>query len=206
MTEATFQNTLDAMERLAFRKELIYIGGEPTLHPQLVAWMRIGKNRGFKQHVYSNGFSEKSREKLAEIARDSLARIVASTQKPQGSVKAFNNPWMFCSPVDMGTERRSVCRYGSGNRGAGYSVDEAGCTPCCCGGEIAKRMCPEVVQPLERLLDQQSNSEAYEKMCRHCGSLVNYDRCWGKCDKSKAVAVNGTLMTETWIKAFLVKQ
>ena len=202
MTEATFLATLDAMERLSFRKELIYIGGEPTLHPQMIPWMRIGKRRGFKQHVYSNAFTAKSREKLAEIATDGLARVIASTQKPQGSVKEFNNRWIFCSPVDMGSERNGICRYGSGGRGAGYSVDEAGCTPCCSGGAIAGRMCPDVMAPLDQLLDPQAVKEAFEKMCRHCGSFVQQDRCWSKCDQSKAVAVNGTLMTATWIKAF----
>lgn len=202
MSEWTFLNTLDKIEKLGFRKELVYIGGEPTLHPQILDFMRIGKSRGFRQHIYSNAYTQKSRDILHRIRIRHLARTIATTEKLSGSVEKFNNPWIFCSAVDMGTSRYRPCRYGTGKHGAGYSVDELGCTPCCIGGEIAKRMAPEVLQPIERLKDDKYIKAAFELMCQHCGSFLHHDRCWKKCDQTGVVNVKGTAMTQTWIKAF----
>lgn len=174
------------------------IGGEPTLHRECVDFLRIGHSRGFAQSIWSNAYSPLAKTKIGIIREEGTATVVEGTHKLNGAVSGFYNPYIFCSPVDMGVTR-NPCKWGTL---CGYSVDEASCTPCPIGGMIAHYTARQTLVPLEQLLNQDYLDTVYQDLCKHCGSFLPGDPCWKKADQSKIVEVNGTKMTKTWMEIF----
>ena len=204
MTLGTFDNTLNEIEDLGFAKDLVFIGGEPTLHRECIEFMRTGAERGFRQTIWSNSYSSLAKSKIGQIIKEDLATVVTGTHKLNGAATGFSNPYIFCSPVDLGTERVAPCKWGTGESGCGYSVDENQCTPCPIGGIIAHFSTPNTLAPLKFLLRAEYMNRVFQDLCGRCGSFLQLDECWNHVKRSKIENVNGTLMTEFWRKAFQV--
>lgn len=190
MTKQTFVHTLDEIERLGFMKTLVIIGGEPTLHRDCVDFLRIGHDRGFEQHLWSNSYSQLAKDKVATVREEGLARVIEGTHKLNGAMPGFNNPSIFCSPADLGVTR-SPCKWGDGTYGCGYSVDEQGCTPCPIGGMIAHYTARQLLVSLRDL----EPIEMHPELCKHCGAFT-------KPNDRETTNVNGTSMTKTWMEIF----
>ncbi len=200
LTLSTFTNILDQIEELGFSKRLMIIGGEPTLHPKCLDFLRLAKPRGFEQIIWSNGYSQSSQVVLTTIAEECLGRIIYTTQKPNGCQEPFLTQTIYCSPVDCKRERQPGslgCKWCVLN---GYSVDESGITPCPIGGTVACYVClaEARTQDLNDLLNPDWVRHSFQLLCHHCGAFLD-----GRLKKRPEVSsIEGTLMTRTWINGF----
>jgi hypothetical protein len=198
MSEERFLDVLDQIEGLGFRMELVFIGGEPTLHSQCVKFMQLSHERDFRQTLWSNAYSKRAKDTIVKVRELDLGRVAEGTHKFNGAVAGFHNPYIFCSPADMGVTR-SPCKWGYDSGSWGYSVDEQGFSPCPIGTMIAHYSAPATyANELKDLVDPLYMDIVYQELCKHCGSFLPLDVCFGKVDRSKIKDVNGTKMTETW--------
>ena len=168
-----FQRFLEESKMLGMEYEVLMVGGEPTLHDNLLEFIRLTTEAGRKSSIHTNAYSPRSKEALQEVAKTSCVICplgFAPTPLPN---KYFTNDTTFISPADMGFERDGPCDvwYTCG----GFSVDSLGYTPCSIGGMIANLMCPSArTMNLADLLDERYVKFALKEICRHCGSLYRY--------------------------------
>ena len=199
LTLPKFTSLLDQVESLGFRKHLEILGGEPTLHLRCLDFIRVAKARDFGVVIWSNNYGPLAKTVLAAIRpkRGKAGEINLVTQKPNGRWKDPPMRWtrtIYCSPADCGLQRLG-CWWVR----CGYSVNELGIAVCNIGGLLAHYTCPEVyTRNLADLLDPSWVERSYRMLCRHCGAFLDDDLR----DRPEVSNVNGTLMTETWIKAF----
>ena len=201
LSEDRFLEILMQIEKYGFKKDLTFIGGEPTLHSQCIEFLKTGHAYGFQQTIWSNAYSDRSQKVLEEIRSLGIARVCEGTRKIEGALLGFSNPMIFCSPVDLGITR-PPCKW---SIHCGYSADETGFTPCPIGGMIAHYSAPEAyAESLHLLTDPEYMDQVYSLLCKHCGSFVQMEESYKKSARHKIQNVNGTMMTSFWRTVFQV--
>lgn len=111
------------------------LGGEPTLHPDLFAFIDIASELSpGRVEVWSNGYRPAAKDMLARIRSEEKARICEETIKPDGCVVLPQGDF-FLAPVDFGEIGHRPC-YNHAAIGCGISVDAEGYTLCSVGGAL----------------------------------------------------------------------
>ena len=183
---------------LDWHPRVLFMGGEPTLHPQLLDFIAIAHEFAPEVQVWSNGYTARSKEILAKIEREGLAIVERATQKPGGSMNHGCQDW-FIAPSDFGQERSDPCGCHSGHEaGCGISVDAEGYTLCCCGGAVDGflRLGARTTR-LADLFDPEFAERQTRLLCNNCGRL------WPPAMEKFATLPQfcGMVMSPSWIEA-----
>jgi hypothetical protein len=166
-----FERFLSDSKKLNLECEVLLVGGEPTLHKDILEFIRLTEEAGRKLLIHTNAYSEKSKKVLEEIAKTKCE--ISSVGFTDYGNKAFYNDTTFISPTDMGFERNGPCAVW--DTCGGFSVDSLGYTPCSIGGMIANYICPSIRTPnLADLLDEKYIKFALKELCSHCGCLYRF--------------------------------
>ena len=195
MTLEIFERFLEDSKKLNLECEVLLVGGEPTLHKDLLEFIRLTEQAGRKMLIHTNSYSEKSKEVLKEVAKTSCE--IASVGFTDYGNKFFINDTTFISPDDMGFERNGPCTVW--DTCGGFSVDSLGYTPCSIGGMIANFICHSIRTPnLADLLDEKYIKFALKELCKHCGCLYRFPNSNAPPELEK-LFVTGSL-DEVWAK------
>lgn len=192
-----FEKFLSDSKKLNMEYDILLVGGEPTLHKDLLEFIRLTTEAGRKSLIHTNAYSQKSKEVLEEVKK--TACEIADVGFTDYGNKYFNNDTTFISPSDMGFERNGPC--GVWNTCGGFSVDSLGYTPCSIGGTIANLICPSVrTTNLADLLDEKYIKFALKELCKHCGCLYRFPGGGNPLELEKLFATGS--LEEIW-KSFI---
>ena len=156
-------------------QDIVVIGGEPTLHPEILDILRLLKDYGCSVILFSNAWSERAKVLVAHIEKEKLCQVYSQTAK---SCRVDHAPAdysfsVFISPENVGKssepEHWLNCPCYTG---CGFSVDSRGYTPCAIGGLIDSVMCAgqERVKQLSFLLNPKHTRIVMSALCKHCGA------------------------------------
>lgn len=183
---------------LAWRPSIWITGGEPTLHPQFLDVVGTALAASDLVLIFSNAFSQASRELLAAAESLRPGCVFADTHKPQGSV-AHSRKDHCIAPIDFKVESRPPCHCHAGfSTGCGVSVDAEGYTLCPIGGAIDGILNLGLrTRRLSDLFDDNFAARQTVQLCRNCGCD------WGS-DQKPSCEIRqlcGVSMTPTWMQA-----
>jgi hypothetical protein len=200
MTPADAENFVAQAAAMDWHPMISILGGEPTLHPRLLDFIRIaGKLSDSKALIHSNGFSPESKTILSGIRESGIATIAERTNKRKGSVVHPMTDW-FISPLDIDPARTEPhgCRFHTSYRRSrcGISVDSLGYTICPIGGTIDSFLELGIrTTRLADLFDPVFAEKQSKALCLHCGQgcpLVTPEL------RDSLPKVNGTPVSRTW--------
>lgn len=180
------------------------IGGEPTLHPQCLDFLKLTKSKmpGLRIELLSNGHSKRAKDVINEVKKQKLAEIKFGCYKEK-RIDGVDVRWekrgeidgcgeLFVSPYDLWGTDRTPCHWHSHRNWCGYSVDSLGYTVCNIGGMIDSILKLNVrTQNLMDIYDPKFVEWQTKQLCRHCGAfkheLFRHD--------------SNTELSKTWYKA-----
>lgn len=191
--DMTVADVLVALREISEPVErIILIGGEPTLHNEVVEIARLCLAACRDVVVYSNEFLPRSRDVLEKLASLGI-RNLGGSEKRQGSADfGGQNATVMWSPADFGHARTEPCAW-AGTRSCGYSVDAAGMTACAIGGFVDGVLGLGVRGRVG--LDLAEARRLLPELCAHCGSYWPYDQ------PSPLFAYRGHLVSREWLAA-----
>lgn len=185
-------------------REITFVGGEPTLHPDFLEFVRITQAwLGKPVQVWSNAYRPRAQE-LVQIARRSGASICRETQKPGGAIRSKPGEYwvddIYVSPLDFGVERDPCFQHASVICGIG--VDGEGYSPCAMGGTIAGLLGAACrTRVLADLFDRDQVARMTAAMCAHCGHQMMGRRS-DLVDVAALPRAFDTPVSPTWARAF----
>lgn len=191
---------------------IILIGGEPTMHPDFMEFVRLSREfagpTGFVQ-VWSNGYTPEARELCARARHEYGADVPAGTHKFSGSVVQPDDD-IFVSPVDFGKPTHSPCMIHSSTR-CGISVDAGGYSVCAMGGMVDGFLELGIrTKNLSDLFDPEKAAEMTKKMCEHCGlsgrNNPQATQAEWRAYVEKQPKKYGSYMSPTWLRASVGKR
>lgn len=156
------------------RPRFIMMGGEPTLNPHFLEFVRLCSAwSGWYVQVYSNGHTPKTRELLEEA----FVKYAASINKASWKTESVAAPehydeatwWWetFVSPADAGLPS-PVC-YVHPSQICGLSVDHEGYAMCPIGGSVRALLGMPRTKRLADLFDPEIAARMTAEECAHCG-------------------------------------
>lgn len=183
--------------------DVVIIGGEPTLHPNLLDIVRQLTAEKLPVTIFSNAWSERANVLLDYIKTEKLCQIYQGTHK-SGRVdhaRREEDYSIYVSPTDIGIpavmDRWTSCPCYTG---CGFSVDSEGYTPCAIGGMIDSVLALGArTQQLSFLLNPKFVRIAMTMLCKHCGAHCCSRSQMKKEDRD---VMFGTVMSPTWIMNF----
>jgi hypothetical protein len=199
---------------------IILIGGEPTLHPQFLEFNDLAVNfshqvKSYVQ-VYSNGFTEHSRELCVAAERKGASIFRDEWKKDSRTGNEKGPEWdkfMYVSPLDAGItfEEHGPC-YCHSSKICGVGVDRTGYSICPIGLFFA-RLFPElkdtVTNDLSNIFCEEWAENATRKQCEICGYMFHkhYGVSGAAVQKFREYAkscpiIHGMPMSPTWEKVF----
>jgi len=189
---------------LDYRPDIIIIGGEPTLHPDLESIIMLSR-----RFVGDNGLVQMWTNGRDRVLVDYL-RHAYNVSIPEETFKAKSRtdfPWddYYISPADYGMDRHKCWQHGS--EVCGISVDSQGYMPCAVGGMLDGVLKLGLrTKRLADLFDNEKNEAITKEMCKHCGAclsqLLTGDELKNWRDYVKAQPKRfGSHMSPTWHKA-----
>lgn len=197
----------------AEKPRVIIVGGEPTLHPKFMEFVKLARSwTGTYVEVYSNGHTEESRQLLNEARYRYDASINKEGFKKSSRQDATDGrqPWSmetYVSPTEAGLPP-TVC-YCHSFLICGIGVDASGYSLCPIGLFVSEVLGVEGKTTIfADLYDQEKAYRMTTEMCRHCGyegqhrygptQLLNEFRAYAnQCGK-----INGSAVSPVWQKAF----
>jgi hypothetical protein len=198
MTLDDAREVVKQAQELGWHPRVLFMGGEPTLHPQFMEFLGIAKELSPEIQVWSNGYSDATKAILAQVEREGLAYVERATQKPDGSMNHACQDW-FVAPYDYGQTRDIPCGCHAGyEAGCGVSVDAAGYTLCCCGGAIDGLLrLGARTRNLADLFDPAFAERQTTLLCNNCGRL------WPPATEMlhRLPLIRGARMSPRWAKA-----
>jgi hypothetical protein len=192
---------------LNWSPSIILIGGEPTMHPDFMEFVRLSREfagpTGFVQ-VWSNGYTPEARELCARARNEYGVDVPAGTHKFSGSVVQPDDD-IFVSPVDFGKPTYSPCMIHSSTR-CGISVDAGGYSLCAMGGMIDGFLELDIrTKNLADLFDPEKAAETTRKLCEHCGLSGRSNPQATQAEWRSYVEGQqkkyGSFMSPTWLRA-----
>lgn len=157
-------------QELNFRPDILIIGGEPTVHPDLEAIVMLSRKfvgEGLVQ-VWTNGRDRK----MVEYLRHAYNASVPEETFKEKSRTDF--PWddYYVSPADFGMVRHKCWQHGS--EICGISVDSQGYMPCAVGGMLDGVLKLGLrTKRLADLFDNERSAWITKEMCKHCGACLS---------------------------------
>lgn len=192
---------------------ILIIGGEPTLHPQFMKFVKLARDwTGTYVEIYSNGLTEETQILLSEarqrynasINRDGFKR--AAREKPQDGGQLWSME-TYVSPTEADLSL-TVC-YCHCFRICGIGFDASGFSPCPIGLTISKILGVDgVTKNLADLWDKEKAYKLTTEICRHCGYEGQYrygpvqllDKFREYADKQPKI--RGAPVSSVWQRAF----
>ncbi len=190
-------------QELNYRPDILIIGGEPTMHPDLESIVMLSRRfvgDGLVQ-VWTNG---RDMEIVRHLRHAYNASIPEETFKAKSRI---DFPWddYYVSPADYGIERHKCWQHGS--EICGISVDSGGYMPCAVGGMLDGVLKLGLrTKRLADLFDNEKNEAITKEMCKHCGAclsqLLKDDELkdWRSYVKAQPKRF-GSFMSPTWYEA-----
>lgn len=177
MTEAQVTRFVDESMRLGKRwDQLVIIGGEPTLHPELKDILgQITRLRAFHsgtRFVFcTNGAGERVRESLKLVPsyfEISNTNPLKSTAKSK-IIPEFGNSLL--APIDRIRDAVRTCQI---TATCGLGLSRYGYFPCGCGASVARVLGLDI--GIKRLEDVSANAcaEQLKLLCAFCGRNLEY--------------------------------
>lgn len=164
----TIEQIEEAVGNTPALERIILVGGEPTLHPDIVRIAEYCVSVSPQVRIFSNGYSEKSREIIGKLERMGIPND-GGDQKLKGSVDhSAANGTIMQSPADCGFDRTHSCEW-AGTRGCGYSVDSVGVTACSIGGMIDGLLRLGLRENAGHD-PKRADADQLRALCKHCGS------------------------------------
>lgn len=189
---------------LNYRPDILIIGGEPTMHPdleQIVLRARQFVGESGLVQVWTNG---RDRELIRYLRTAYNASIPEETFKDKSRIDFAWDDY-YVSPADYGIERFKCWQHGS--EVCGISVDSGGYMPCAVGGMIDGVLKLGLrTKRLADLFDNEKNEALTKRMCESCGGclsqLLSGDELknWRKYVTSQPKRF-GSYMSPTWYEA-----
>jgi len=201
MTMRDVDSFIEQMLALGKRFTIVLLGGEPTLHPDILNFVDRLHPHVARIKIVSNGFTEATHYILA-WAESKGALIDRGSFKK--NIKAFYRAFVkdtFIDPSDFGINRTTPCDWHSGcsGWGCGFSVDSLGYTVCCIGGVIDSLRSLNVrTKKLADLFDPDFARWQTEQLCKRCGAFMGLDK---KVQKSMLHLVDRIYLSDSWLKA-----
>ena len=183
-------------KELCWAPDVALLGGEPTLHADLLRFLEIARELSGRIIVVSNGFSRHAKERLEQIRTEGLAEV-SNSFKPHGSIRHAIAD-VFTAPVDFGMEGRDPCTWHSRAEHCGISVDAAGYTACPIVGAIDGILGLGVrTRRLADLWVPEKVESQTAALCQFCGKGLGLDRA----HPAECRTVRGTSLSATWQRA-----
>jgi hypothetical protein len=187
-------------DELEWKPRIILIGGEPTLHPDLLQFIKIAARFNSTQggvELWSNGYGNNAKKILDQVRNDAVATVIEGTIK-RGDV-THETQDIFLSPADRGLVRKPCGTHACVTwPDCGISVDHEGYTLCCMGGAIDgifKLGCRTT--KLADLFDEKFAMQQTATLCANCGQHLGTRGH----DIVQAKTIYGTRMSPAWAVA-----
>lgn len=182
---------------LGWSPKVVILGGEPTLHRDLFAFIDIANELSpGRVEVWSNGFREEAKEILARIRAEGKARVCEETIKPDGCM-VLPQADFFLAPKDFGVIHERPC-HNHAAIGCGISVDANGYTLCSIGGAIDSVLDLNLrTSELKDLFDREFAHRQTCELCNVCGRELGITSH----HIAKSQVMHGSLMSPTWAAA-----
>lgn len=185
-------------EALSWKPRIMLIGGEPTLHRDLFAFIDVASafNPGSVE-LWSNGYGGAAQKILSRVRAEGRAAVVEGTIKNANVAHDVFD--IFQSPSDYGMTREPCGTHASVEwPDCGISVDHEGYTLCCMGGAIDGLLGLGVrTKRLADLWDVDFANRQTEALCKHCGQHLGIT---GR-QVATSQVIRGTLLSPTWCEA-----
>ncbi len=175
-------------------KKIVLIGGEPTLHPDVIRFAIRSLEVAQTVQIYSNNHHPTARATLKALESIGVS-VFEGTYKTESIQHGMQT--MFISPRDLGIDRQIPCSWAACAGHCGYSVDAYGITACSCGGAI-----DGLLRLGLRTWDWAPvlDGSQLKQLCRHCGANWNFK---DEDLKDNLVEFRGQKMTRSWCWATL---
>jgi hypothetical protein len=171
------------------------LGGEPTLYPYLFELIDLSAEFApGRVQLWSNGYSQATKDIIARVRIDSKAEVIESTFKLHRNI-VHSIRDMCLAPCDYGAAPREPC-YAHCRDKCGVSVDAGGYTICPSGGAIDAFFGLGVrTKRLADLWDEGFAERQTRALCDRCGFML------GPKDVPGMELHYGIAMSSTWLKA-----
>ena len=180
MTIEQFTRFLDESRVLNMKYEyIVIIGGEPTLHPDCIDFIKLAKDytnsSGGDVLLFSNNYSTHAKKVVEYVRSNNLGIVYEPTFKNRkvNHCEKDTDFSVFIDPNDIGKKRTGPCDCYTY---CGFSVDALSYTACSLGGMIASLTVPTAnirAPNLSWLLDEKFvNWQLSTWLCEHCGTLL----------------------------------
>jgi hypothetical protein len=191
----TVADCVRALEAAPGVQQAVLIGGEPTLHPDLMGIVAELRScfPSVALRIYSNAHTADARELLRTLEKLGIYNN-GRTMKLEGSVR-HGNPHLFVAPRDIGIER-DPCKWASGHHGGtcGFSADAGGLTGCAIGGMIDGIL---GLGMRSWKWAEFSDRKRLLTLCQHCGAFPEF-RVPGGLGEFR-----GQVMSKSWLAAVI---
>lgn len=191
---------VEQAEARAWKPTIVILGGEPTLHPEFIQFLRIATtfNPGHVQ-IWSNQWSPAARGAIHAARHLGPVHVNGDTAKKRGSV-VHDVHDMFVAPCDFGRTRGPCFQHCAQIGGA--SLDHEGLSPCCCGGAVDAMMGLGVrTKRLDDLFDPEWLERATRALCARCGYQGVRQNLLDPADVAECEERHGSKVSPLWAAA-----
>jgi hypothetical protein len=194
------------------KPRIVIVGGEPTLHPDFVEFVRLSLDWSGNVQVFSNATTAKSKALLEQVVPLGVS-VCAESFKPvsiRSAADTRDGFWFLTtcvSPLDFGMTLGKCFAHCS--EICGFSVDHNGYSPCAIGHSASTVLgLGATTKVLADLWDEEKVKAMTFAQCNHCGwyirgrkghneTLDEYEKYAATLPKLKS----GTPVSPTWEKA-----
>ena len=211
MTVEQIKKFIEESIELGKKWELINIlGGEPTLHPDLLEIVRLIYEEYILKHspntilqITSNGYSQESRDILSKLPDSPNIVVDKRSFKTSNKIDYFT-PFNL-APIDTQKYRESDFSKGCWVTSyCGIGLNKYGYYPCGVAGAMDRVMGYDIGIKSLKEVTVDKLKELLDVFCRYCGNFVDYADNYGdfmpRCEKRPFTK---NMITKTWVGIYL---